>query len=161
MSNLESDFTTTVEVTLATSQATIMSAMKSFFEFKLGMGGCGISSITLEGIAEDWEKIKSKLNFLSKKEFGLIWWIKYLIPIIDKIIHTKRYYDKEGKINNKIKNFWKDMIRVKDQNDFYDPDIINGWIIKLLLNLSENKPKIYDEMLKMTYQTKYYLAQWS
>ena len=148
ISNLQSDFTTTEEVTLATSQATIMSAMKNYFEFNLGMGGCGISSITLEGTLEDWEKIKSKLNFLSAKHFGLQWWTKHLIPIIEKIISTKSYYDKNGKINNDLKNFWKDMIRVKDFRDFYDPYIINGWIIKFIPNISENTPKIYEEIHK-------------
>ena len=148
ISNLQSDFTTTEEVTLATSQATIMSAMKNYFEFNLGMGGCGISSITLEGTIEDWEKIKSKLNFLSAKDFGLQWWIKHLLPIIEKIISTKSYYDKNGKINTDLKNFWKDIIRVKDNKDYYDPYIINGWIIKFIPNLSEDKPKIYEEMHK-------------
>ena len=36
---------------------------------------CGISSITLEGSLEDWEKIKAKFEFFSKKEFGLKCWI--------------------------------------------------------------------------------------
>ena len=35
-----------------------MSAMKQYW-------GCDKSSITLEGSIEDWEKIKSKLEFLS------------------------------------------------------------------------------------------------
>ena len=148
ISNLQSDFTTTEEITLATSQATIMSAMKNYFEFRLDMGGCGISSITLEGTIEDWEKIKSKLTFLSAKDFGLSWWTKHLLPIIEKIILTKNYYDKEKKINSDIKNFWKDMIRVKDYRDFYDPYIINGWIIKFIPNLSEEFPKLYEEMHK-------------
>lgn len=148
ISNLQSDFTTTEEITLATSQATIMSAMKNYFEFNLGMGGCGISSITLEGTLEDWDKIKSKLNFLSAKDFGLQWWIKHLLPIIDNIISTKSYYDKNGNINNDLKNFWKNIIRVKDNNDCYDPYIINGWIIKFIPNLSEDKPKMYEEMHK-------------
>ena len=149
ISNLQSDFTTTEEVTLATSQATIMSAMKNYFNYELGMGGCGISSITLEGTIEDWEKIKAKLQFLSQKDFGLDWWFKHLIPIIDKIIMTKRNYSKEKKINNEIENFWKDMIRVKEKNDFYDPYTINGWIVKFIPNLSDGyQPKIFNEMKK-------------
>ena len=31
------------------------------------MIACGISSITLEGSLEDWEKIKSKLEYLKTK----------------------------------------------------------------------------------------------
>ena len=44
-----------------------MSAMKQYFTYKVLMAGCGISSITLEGSLQDWEKIKSKLEFLSTK----------------------------------------------------------------------------------------------
>ena len=147
--NLQSDFTTTEEVTLATSQMTIMSAMKNYFNFELGMGGCGISSIILEGTIEDWEKIKSKLVFFSNKSYGLSWWTKHLIPIIDKIIVTKNYYSKEKKINDEIQKFWKDMVRIKKGKDeYYDPFIINGWIIKFIPNFSENKPKLFDEMKK-------------
>ena len=38
--------------------------MKEYFTYRLLMAGCGISSITLEGSIEDWEKIKSKIEFL-------------------------------------------------------------------------------------------------
>ena len=146
ISNLESNFSTTNSVTLATSQATIMSAMKNYFKFSLIFGGCGISSITLEGTLKDWEKIKLKLEFLSKGEFGLNWWTKHLIPIIDKIIMTKSYFNRERKINDEIKNFWKDMIRLKGKGDLYDPHIINGWIIKFIPDFRDNIPKLYEEI---------------
>lgn len=61
------------------------------------MGGCGISSITLKGSLEDWEKIKSKLQFLSNKALGC--WTKHLIPTIEKIIKTKEIYTE-----NTVKN---------------------------------------------------------
>ena len=90
ISNFESNFTTTNQVTLTTSQVSIMSAMKQYFIYKVVMSVCGISKITLEGYLEDWEKIKKKLEFFSKEEFGLDWWTKHLIPIIDNIIETKK-----------------------------------------------------------------------
>ena len=67
VSNLQANFSTTNPVILTTSQVSIMSAMKQYFVYSVLMGGCGISSITLEGSLEDWEKIKSKLEFLSNK----------------------------------------------------------------------------------------------
>ena len=88
-----------------------MSAMKQYFTYKLLMGGCGISSITLEGSLEDWQKIKSKLEFLSTK--ALKWWTKHLIPIIDNIIKTKEYYNKNNKINQNLKEFWKQTFQIK------------------------------------------------
>ena len=55
---MQSDLTTTNAATLLASQASIMSAMKYYFKYEMLMGGCGVSSITLEGNLEDWEKIK-------------------------------------------------------------------------------------------------------
>ena len=144
ISNLQSDFTTTNAATLLASQASIMSAMKHYFKYEVAMGGCGISYINLEGTLEDWKKIKSKLEFLSN--FGLKWWTKHLIQIIENIIKTKKFYDKNKKIDSELVNFWKTMIRIKDKNDEYEPDIINGWIIKFIPDLSENIPKLFDEI---------------
>ena len=145
ISNLESNFTTSNPITLATSQMSIMSAMKNYFVYKAVMCVCGISSITLEGSLEDWQKIKQKFEFFSKEVFGLNSWIKHLIPIIDKIIETKIYYTQNKAINNEIRNFWKDMIRIK-RGGCYEPDVIDGWIIKFIPNLSEGKLKVYEKL---------------
>ena len=139
ISNLKSNFTTTNPVTLTTSQISIMSAMKEYFKYEVIMCVCGISSITLEGSLEDWEKIKAKFEFFSKEEF------KYLIPIIDKIIETKSYYNKNKTITEELRYFWKDIIRVK-RGDVYEPDVIDGWIIKFVPNVSGENPTIYERL---------------
>jgi hypothetical protein len=147
ISNLEANFTTTTPTILTTSQVSILSAMKQYFSYSLLMGGCGISSITLEGSVEDWQKMKSKLEFLETK--ALKWWTKHLIPIIDNIIETKEYYEKNNTINDKLIEFWKGMIRLKEKDESYDPDVINGWIIKFIPkipNNSEEKPTLYEEL---------------
>ena len=144
ISNLQSDFSTTNAVTLLVSQASIMSAMKNYFVYRGIMGICGISYITLEGTLEDWEKIKSKLIYLSK--FALNWWTKHLIPIIDNIIKTKKYYEKNKKISGELVDFWKNMIKIKDKNGEYEPNIFNGWIIKFIPDLSGEYPNLYEEL---------------
>ena len=142
--NLQSDFSTTNEATLLVSQTSIMSAMKNYFVYKGICGSCGISKIILEGTLEDWEKIKTKLNYLSK--IGLNWWAKHLIPIIDNIIKTKKYYQKNMILNDELIHFWKNMIKIKDKYDVYVPDVFNGWIIKFFPNYNEDLPKLYDEL---------------
>ena len=146
ITNLQSDFSTTNAATLLASQASIMSAMKHYFKYEVLMGGCGISYITLEGSLEDWEKIKMKLKYLSQPKFALNWWIKHLIPIIDNVIKTKKYYGDHQKINNELKEFWKGMIRLKGKGDLYDPHMINGWIIKFIPNLYGEHPSLYEEL---------------
>ena len=145
ISNLKSNFTTTNPVTLTTSQISIMSAMKQYFKYEVIMCKCGISSITLEGSLEDWEKIKAKFEFFSKEEFGLNPWIKSLIPIIDKIIETKSYYNQNKTITEELRYFWKDIIRVK-RGGAYKPDVIDGWIIKFVPNVSGENPTIYERL---------------
>ena len=142
--NLECNFSTTSPAALVTSQVSIMSAMKQYFTYKVLMAGCGISSITLEGSLQDWEKIKSKLEFLSTK--ALKWWTKHLIPIIDNIIATKKYYNSKGKLSKELIEFWKGMIRLKGKGDMYDPHMVNGWIVKFIPNLSNEKPEVYEEI---------------
>ena len=144
--NLECDFSTTSAIAKVTSQVCIMSAMKQYFTYRVLMAGCGISSITLEGSIKDWEKIKSKLEFLSTK--ALKWWTKHLIPIIDNIITTKKYYSTYGQLNQELIDFWKGMIRLKGKGDLYDPHMINGWIVKFIPNLRGEKPTIYEELLE-------------
>ena len=141
---LECNFSTTTQVTKITSQVTIMSAMKQYFTYKVLMAGCGISKITLEGSIQDWEKIKSKLELLSTK--ALKWWTKHLIPIIDNIILTKKYYNQNKSLNGQLIEFWKGMIRLKGRGDMYDPHMINGWIIKFIPNLDGEKPTLYEEI---------------
>ena len=138
--NLECNFSTTTQVAQVTSQVSIMSAMKQYFTYKLRMLGCGISTINLEGSIQDWEKIKTKLEFLTKK--GLEW----LIPIIDKIIESKKYYNSNGKLNDELIEFWKGMIRLKGEGGMYDPHMINGWIVKFIPNLNGKDPMVYEEI---------------
>ena len=141
---LECNFSITTPVTQVTCEVAIMSTMKHYFTYRVLMAGCGISAINLEGSVQDWEKIKGKLEFLSKK--ALNWWTKHLIPIIDNIILTKKYYNSHGKLNNELIEFWKGMIRLKGRGDMYEPHMINGWIVKFIPNLEKDVPSLYEEI---------------
>ena len=131
MNILIPNFSTTSIQLKQSAQITIMSSMKQFFEFKLYLCGCGIPYINLKGTLEDWETIKEKTEKL--KQYDLEWWIKELIPILDKIIESKK-----GNIDI---NFWKNFIRLRDDKYTYHSrsgkiietkikPFIDGWIIK-------------------------------
>ena len=98
--------------------------MKNYFKYTSIMGVYGINAINLKGTLEDWKKINNKFEYF------------HSIPIIDKIIETKIYYSKNKDINDNLRNFWKDLIRVKNDGE-YQPDIIDGWIIKFLPDFNE------------------------
>lgn len=43
-----------------------MGAFKNYFDYRRGVGCCGISNILFDGTLEDWIKIRSKLAQLRK-----------------------------------------------------------------------------------------------
>lgn len=63
---LTSDFSTTTPTSKVVSQVTIMETVKSYFEFKVIITGCGIPKITIEGTTQDWKKLLEKTKYLSQ-----------------------------------------------------------------------------------------------
>ena len=114
---LSADFTTTTAVEKVASEITIMEAMKSYFEFIVETG-CGIPEITLQGTTADWQKILDKTKQL--KKYDLKWWTKELEPVLKEFVNASK-----GKINKK---FWQNMFKYHLEE--YEPDIIDGWIVK-------------------------------
>ena len=114
---LTPNFTTTDCVSMSVGQISIMSAFKHYFKYTIHMLGCGLPYVTIEGSVDDWNQIIEKMKKL--KSYKIDFWIDKLFPIIEKIIETKK--------GNVDREFWKQMIKVKDENDMYDPGFVDGW----------------------------------
>jgi len=71
---LTPNYSTTDHDSSIVCKISIMGAFKKYFNYSMSICGCGIPYIILEGTAEDYEKIKSKAQFLSKYKFS--WYIK-------------------------------------------------------------------------------------
>ena len=95
------DFTTTGPNELIASQATLMNAVKPYFEYYAIYAICGIPSITLTGTPEDWRKVLEKTRSLTK--FGFGWWVYDLDPILQEFVRAS-----EGKPDYW---FWKDIVK--------------------------------------------------
>ena len=118
---LTADFTTTTPVSKIVSQITIMEAFKNYFDYKVTIMGCGLPYVTLEGSLKDWQKLKTKTQYLS--QYKLEWWTKELIPILDKLIEAKK-----GKTDTA---FWRNTVKIRTEKAVYGPfDHIDGWITK-------------------------------
>jgi len=117
---LTSDFTTTTPTSKIVSQVTIMEAVKSYFEFKVIIIGCGIPKITIEGTSQDWKKLLEKTKYLSR--YKLDWWTSELIPVLEEIIAAKK-----GKVN---KDFWMNMVKYHTEKKYGTVNTIDGWIVK-------------------------------
>ena len=116
---LSFNFSTTSKDTRIAGHVTLMCSLQQYFKYRVLMGGCGIPYIELDGTIEDWENVLHKTENL--KEYQLSWWIDEIVPILNKIIQTKK-----GNIDV---DFWSSMIKEKI-GDMYDPGFISGWICK-------------------------------
>ena len=125
---LTSDFTTTNYDSLIISKLSIMGIFQKYFTYEMDLTICGIPYIILEGTVEDYEKIKAKSKKLSLYEFD--WYIKRIIPHIQKMIDAKK-----GNVDN---NYFRNIIKRNEVSDtIMDGCIpeevtvssINGWIL--------------------------------
>lgn len=120
---LEPAFTTTTDITRAVGDLSIMCAMKKYFTYEVMMCICHFPFIVVEGTVEDWEKIANKLEKIRK--FELDFWVDTLLPIISKIIDTKK-----GNVDQK---FWNDMIHIQPKRGPYNPGYVDGWFVNFFL----------------------------
>ena len=145
ISLLKPDFSTTTPIINQVGQINIMSCMQKYFEFQLLYGGCGYPKITLEGTVEDYLKLKEKT--LKLKEYDLDFWIGELIPILDKIIETRK-----GNID---KEFWKKMYynaegSIGGSGTTKKVNCIKGWLCKFA-PYEKGNIKRYDDLETLQY----------
>ena len=132
----------------------IMGAFKKYFQYEMGLIGCGIPYIILEGTAKDYKEIISKANELKKYEFD--WYINRIIPHLEKMVEAK-----EGKIDT---NYFKDIIQKKEVTETkwgssgmrkYEVkyDYISGWFLNFFAysnnSIDGRYIKFEKEMLKV------------
>ena len=181
LENLTPNFSTTDYNLTIISKLSIMGAFKKYFEFSMFLPECGIPYIILEGTIDDYKSIKEKAEKLSKYKFD--WYIKRIIPHIQKMIDAKR-----GNINI---NYFKNIIQKKEITETYKEcgskyevtvDNITGWILDFFAYKKGDEGKIerfsgesiivkeidllssqmlavpftiYEEITKKTYDMKY------
>ena len=131
---IRSSFSTSTETHRISSEITIMSSMQEYFEY-VCCTLCGIPFVELEGTADDWVKLKTKLGDLKKmlapinSIIGLTeeWWVKVDV-ICDKLIET---YHGDGDKEWWSKIFTKERGFGSGASAKYD-----GWFLRDLLHIS-------------------------
>ena len=130
LNTLSPDFSTTNSDYSIVCKISIMGAFKKYFDYTLHLCGCGVPYMILEGTAEDYKKIISKAQKLSKYKFD--WYIKKIIPHIQKMVEAK-----EGKVDTE---YFQNMIQSKEETEHkrglsgrggysYKVDHLSGWIL--------------------------------
>jgi len=111
------DFSTTGNVEKAASEIVLMDAMKAYFEYRV-CTMCGIPNIYICGTLGDWEKMKEKVA--QWEQYGLGWWTKSVLEILDEFIEAKK-----GNANSA---FWSRAYNKENQSG---GPYIKGWMVNL------------------------------
>ncbi|MBI2812302.1 MAG: DUF4419 domain-containing protein [Candidatus Melainabacteria bacterium] len=129
-SSLISDFSTTGVVERLVSQVCLLDVFESYFEYIL-YTGCGFPEITLTGTEDDWVNLRNKIELLER--FEVDFWLPHLREIADQFCRAMR-----GDIDL---YHWQNMYK---QTERYGPDLINGWIVKLIPYLQNKESGTWD-----------------
>lgn len=126
---ITADFSTTGTTERIASQATLLDAVKKYFEYRVIYISCGIPSITIKGTPEDWQKVLDKTNALSS--YGIGRWVYDLKLILKEFVYAAK--------GNPDIAFWKNIVMI-DRPDrlrgeggcgkAQTPTYIDGWILK-------------------------------
>ncbi len=114
---LECDFSTTTDVDRIASQIVLLDAYSPFFSYWMSCV-CGIPDVTLLGTADDWRRIRERVDVIA--ELDLEWWCKSLRPIADHFVRAAA--------GNADRAFWQ---RIYNPADAYGGASITGWITRL------------------------------
>ncbi|MBK8257862.1 MAG: DUF4419 domain-containing protein [Polyangiaceae bacterium] len=111
------DFSTTTDVDRAASEIVLMDLMSSYFDYQISVI-CGIPSVTVTGVPNDWKIIRDRIEVLA--ELGLDFWVASLRPIADALIAAS-----EGRPDTA---FFR---RLYKSRQAYGWDRFTGWIGRL------------------------------
>ena len=155
LETLTPNFTTTDYDSTIVCKISIMGAFKKYFKYEMHLCGCGIPYIILEGTAEDYEKILEKAKKLEKYNFS--WYIKRIIPHIQKMVEAKKgnidtKYFKNFIQDDKITEYVSGLSGMGGHN--IQVTIIKGWILNFFAYYSEvegrnDVPRFEEDSLKV------------
>ena len=149
INTLTPNFSTTTYDSTIISKISIMGAFKKYFDYEMGLCGCGVPYLILEGTAEDYKKIIEKANQLKKYKFS--WYIERILPHINKMVEAK-----EGKIN---KEYFMNMIQKEEiiqakygLSGMYEGDekveYLSGWFLQFFAYYKDGD-KVESEKIRV------------
>ena len=144
LDTLTPNFSTTTYDSTIICKISIMGAFKKYFDYTMGLCGCGIPYLILEGTAEDYKKIITKAKGLKKYQFE--WYIKRIIPHIEKMVEAKK-----GKVDV---DYFKNMIQSKEKTEYksglsgmggydYKVDHLSGWFLDFFAYITKGTGEYY------------------
>jgi hypothetical protein len=141
---LSQPFSTTHPDEQVAFDLTLMSSMKNYFSYEIGII-CGIPEIHLEGTVADWQLLEKRAAELA--QYDLAWWVNDLKPILAEFTKAAQH--------QKNPAFWEDIIQIRSHEEnvvcgMATRQYVNGWITRLYpyLSTGEKNPAINTQLPK-------------
>lgn len=119
---LSANFSTTGLNEEIAAKVTVMETCKNYFSYQMHTM-CGIPSVTLEGTAEDWARLREKAEEVVRAqcldEFAE-WWLPSLLPVLDRLAASAR-----GDVDA---TFWRSFVKRGSSDGSGGYTFISGWI---------------------------------
>ncbi|WP_309708642.1 DUF4419 domain-containing protein [Armatimonas sp.] len=128
------NFSTTTPTIRTASEVALLDAFQRYFDYVI-LIGCGIPQITLKGTANDWHKIRQRIEFFTP--YDLDRWLVRLCPILDKLVETA-----EGTPDIE---FWHAIYKPAYA---YLSEGVSGWITDLFPYLERQNKRFVNETLE-------------
>jgi hypothetical protein len=113
----ECDFSTSTDVDRVAARIILLDAYSPYFALWM-VAVCGITSVTLTGTVEDWQKIRARIDPIA--DLGLQTWCRSVAPIGDQCVRAA-----SGDADTA---FWQ---RIYNPADAYGGKKITGWVTRL------------------------------
>jgi hypothetical protein len=111
------EFSTTTPNIKTAYEVALMDTYQRYFDYEM-MCLCGIPKITVKGTAEDWQRIRERIEVLATYDLG--WWTSRLEPILDQFVATAK--------GNADHSFWQAIYKPQKA---YAAELASGWIADL------------------------------
>lgn len=111
------DFSTTTSAIRTAFEVALMDTYQRYFDYGM-MCVCGIPRITVEGTAEDWQRMRGRIEVLAT--YDLQWWTSRVAPILDQFVATAN--------GNPDRAFWQAIYKPQKS---YAAELASGWIADL------------------------------
>lgn len=98
-----------------------------YFDYEF-LSLCGIPEFYLDGTVEDWTLLREKAE--SIKKYELNWWIESCLPLLDKILETRK--------GNVDKEFWNSFFKQDNQSG---GPYLNGWLFRFFPYVKDESGK--------------------
>ncbi len=133
----EYQFSTTTFHEILASDISLMSVTRAYFEYGCTTM-CGIPSITLAGVKDDWVLLRAKLQLLyplmTKKTADV--WIPALTSIIDECIRVFTTHEENKLPSEQDILFWKSIFKINSSHGSGAHSWFTGWINTLFPYIS-------------------------